>query len=144
MAVGTSTYKGLAVPLNGECEIKQDTAATDFITLTGDSSIAGDFLVLRAGATEKFVIDANGSIEKGAISTGVGVAGLRLDTHGSLKFSAPYTTALPTTGLSKGEMFLVIASGVPQLAVQCAAAGTVNVLKYFTANTSTFGRSSPS
>lgn len=144
MAVGTATFKGLAVPLNGECEIKQDTAATDFITLTGDASISGDYLVCRTGATEVFVINSAGSIEKGGITTGVGVAGLRLDTLKSLKFSTPYTTALPTTGLSKGEMFLVIASGTPQLAVQIAASTTVNVLKYFTANTSTFGRSSPS
>lgn len=34
MAEGTETYKGLAVPLVGESEIKQVTAATDILTLT--------------------------------------------------------------------------------------------------------------
>jgi len=144
MAVGTSTYRGLAVPLNGEVELRQDTAAIDFITLTGDASISGDYLVCRTGSTEVFVINSAGAIAAGSITTGVGVAGLRLDTLKSLKFSAPYTTALPTTGLAKGEMFLVIQSGTPQLAVQIAGASTVNVLRYFTANTATFGRSSAS
>ena len=34
MAAGTSTYDGLAVPLNGESEIEQVTAANDVLTLT--------------------------------------------------------------------------------------------------------------
>src|SRR3989304_4518426 len=102
MAVGTSTYKGLAVPLNGEVELSQDTAATDLITLTGDASISGDYLVCRTGSTEVFVINSAGAIATGSITTGVGVAGLRLDTLNTLKLSAPSTPALPPTGLGHG------------------------------------------
>ena len=47
MAEGTSTFKGLAVPLSGESEIKQITAATDMLTLTGATSMSGDFLVMQ-------------------------------------------------------------------------------------------------
>jgi len=47
MTTGDRTFKGLAVPLNGESEIKQITAGTDLLTLTGADSMASDFLVLR-------------------------------------------------------------------------------------------------
>src|SRR3972149_3983536 len=97
MAVGTSTYKGLAVPLNGEVELRQDTAATDFITLTGDASISGDYLVCRTGSTEVFVINSAGAIAAGSITTGVGVAGVRLETPKTLKVSTPPTPAPPPT-----------------------------------------------
>src|SRR3990167_6552058 len=102
MAVGTSTYRGLAVPLNGEVQLSQATAATDFITLTGDATISGDYLVCRPGSTQVFVISSAGAIATVSIPTGVGVAGLRLDPLKALKCSAPYATALPTTGLAKG------------------------------------------
>jgi len=130
MTVGTSTYKGLAVPLFGESELKQDTAATDFVTLTGDSSISGDFLVCRAGSTEVFVIGKGGEFEAGAI----------IAASQYLKFSTPLTTTVPTTGLDKGDMFLCIKSSTPQLAV--CTDSTQNTLMYFTANTSTYGRAS--
>lgn len=135
MATGTSTYKGLAVPLNGEFECKQDTAATDFVTLTGDSSISGNFLVLRAGTTNKVVINSSGNIATEGHVT--------LATTKTLKFSTPYTTA-PTTGLVKGQLFLALASGTPQIGCAINASTTVTDIKYFTANTATFGRSSPS
>jgi len=44
MAEGNSTYKGLAVPLHGESEIFQTTAATDILTLTAITGASGDFL----------------------------------------------------------------------------------------------------
>ena len=47
MAEGNSTYRGLAVPLSGESEITQLTAANDILTLTGATSMAGDFLVCQ-------------------------------------------------------------------------------------------------
>jgi hypothetical protein len=134
MTVGSSTYKGLGVPLNGEIEFKQDTAATDFITLTGDSSISGDFLVCRTGSTEMFVINSSGR----AFAEG----GLGLAAGKYLKFSAPLTTAPITTGLVRGQMFLCLASGTPQLGVAINSGTTVTSVRYFTANTATFGRAS--
>lgn len=132
MTVGDRTYKGLAVPLFGESELKQDTAATDFVTLTGDSSITGDFLVCRAGETEKFWINSAGK----AYSEG----GVTIAASKYLKFSAPITTAVPTTALTKGDVFLCMQSTTPQLGVCVSAAG--NTLRYFTSSTATFGRAS--
>ena len=51
MTVGTSTYMGLAMPLLGESQLTQQTAATDFLTLTSAASMSGDFLVLRNSAS---------------------------------------------------------------------------------------------
>ena len=63
MAEGTSTFEGLAVPLFGESEIKQQTVATDILTLTGASGQTGDFLVLQnSTGTENLVISASGAI----------------------------------------------------------------------------------
>jgi hypothetical protein len=63
MAEGTNSYHGLAVPLFGESEIKQQTVATDILTLTGGASQTGDFLVCQnSTGTENFVISASGAI----------------------------------------------------------------------------------
>lgn len=70
---------------------------------------------------------------------GVFEAGLTIAATKYLRFSTPITTTVPTTSLSKGDMFLVIKSSTPQLAV-CTDAS--NTLMYFTANTSTYGRAS--
>lgn len=135
MATGTSTYKGLAVPLHGEVELKQDTLATDFVTLTGDSSISGDFLVCKAGSTERFVIEDGGrTVAAGGADLG---DMLVLATGKTLKFSTPLTTA-PTTGLVAGEMFLCLASGTPQLGVAVNPSGSATDIWYFTANTTAF------
>jgi len=106
-----ATYKGLAVPLNGDSTITGD------ITLTGSLSVSGDLTV-----------------------TGVQESGVIIAASNYLKFSTPITTTVPTTGLDIGDMFLVIKSSTPQLAV-CTDT-TNNTLMYFTANTSTYGRAS--
>ena len=63
MAEGTRTFMGLAVPLSGESEIKQVTAATDILTLTGITSQTGDFLVCQdVDGTENFVVSSSGLI----------------------------------------------------------------------------------
>ena len=136
MTVGTCHFRGLALPLYGEAELKQDTAATDFITLTGDTSISGDFLVCRAGTTEKAWITSAGKL----YGTGMEVqTHLKLATGKSLKFSSPYTTGVPTTGLVKGEMFLCMQSTIPQLGVATQAATTAMVVWYLIANTTAIG-----
>ncbi len=115
MAEGTNSYKGLALPLNGEYEQTQLAAASDMVTLTGKSGQTGDFLVCQnSSGTEKFVVDASGKV----------------------RFT--FLTTAPTTGLTAGDMFLVKASTNVQLAVCTDTTG--NTLRYFTADTGTFGR----
>jgi hypothetical protein len=114
MAEGTKTFMGLAVPLNGECEITQITAATDILTLTGNGSMSGDFIVAQTSAgTEKFVVDYTGKITAAggvAISTG--------------KFlNLPVATTAITTGLVKGDFFVLHVSTAPLLAVCVSDAG---------------------
>jgi hypothetical protein len=61
MAKGLETYAGLAVPLFGESEIKQQRAAIDILTVTGATSQTGDFLVLEdVDGTEVFSITSSG------------------------------------------------------------------------------------
>lgn len=50
MTTGTGTYMGLAVPLNGESEITQTTAATDLLTLTGVASATGNLLTIQTSS----------------------------------------------------------------------------------------------
>ena len=58
-----STYDGLAVPLNGESQITQITAATDILTITGASSQSGDFIVCEnSTGAELFYVDSTGAI----------------------------------------------------------------------------------
>jgi len=135
MAVGDSAFKGLAVPLTGESEIKQVSLAKDILTITGVGSQSGDFLVLRnSSLTEKFVVDVSGNTTiagtltaTGALTVGgSGIAGL-----------TPLTTA-PTTGLTEGQLFLAMATSVPQIGICYSTAA--NSVMYITALTKTFGR----
>lgn len=64
MAEGTKTYEGLAVPLFGESEVQQQTAATDLLTLTGASSMSGDFVVMQnSTGAELLVIGYKGTVD---------------------------------------------------------------------------------
>ncbi len=47
-------------------------------------------------------------------------------------------TTAPTTNLNKGYMFLAFGTSTPQIGV--CTSGAANTIKYFTADTSTFGR----
>lgn len=70
MAVGSNTFKGLAVPLNGESEIKQLHLATDILTLTGASSMAADYLVCRdSSGNEVFFIRQDGFVRTNVTTT---------------------------------------------------------------------------
>ena len=132
MTVGTSTFMGLALPLHGEAELKQDTAATDFITLTGDSSISGDFLVCRTGSTEVAYINSSGKLYSTGFESQTSVV---LPAGIFLKLSGPVTTA--PTDMGPGELRLVFGSTQPQIV---ACYGTTSTsLAYFTATTATLG-----
>ncbi len=114
MTVGDKTFLGLAVPLNGEAEIIQSTAATDMLTLTGKGGQSGDFFVARSSAgTEKFVVDYNGKV---TVAGGLAIA--------TGKFlNLPVATTAITTGLVKGDFFVLHVSTAPLLSVCISDAG---------------------
>lgn len=63
MTVGTNTYEGRAVPLNGESQIQQETLANDILVIEGAGSQAGDFLVFRdSSESEKAVVTKDGNV----------------------------------------------------------------------------------
>lgn len=102
MTVGTNTYMGLAVPIAGESEIKQQTVGNDILTITGKTSQTGDFLVCRiAAGTEVFSVDVSGNVAIG----GYLALGLKDGT------AALTTATLPVTG----AIGLCIVSSTPRI-----------------------------
>ena len=105
MTTGTSSWQGLGMGLSGEYELTQIVAATDFLTLTGASSMSGDYLVCRnsAGtelmyvnnvgtmyirnsvdATAYLGVDARGEINDGATGTWFAGCGFRITNSASV------------------------------------------------------------
>ena len=124
MPEGSNTYKGLAVPLYGQFEIKQSTAATDIATLTAITGATGDFLVAQtAGGGEVFVVDDAGDVSLRRLIVGT--------------VNSP--TTAPTTGLTKGEMFLVWKSATCPTLGMCVSAATQLVLYTMSFSTHTLG-----
>ena len=118
MASGTKTYQGLAVPLNGESEIKQTTAATDVLTITKITAGTGDVLVIReSDNTERFVVRPKGYL-----------------SHSTL------ITTAPTTGLLKGDFFIGFNGSVPRLGVCSSTAA--QTIKYIRTRSKSFASAS--
>ena len=119
MASGTSTYKGMAVPLNGQSEIKQVTAATDVLTITKITGGTGDVLVIRESdlTTERFVVRPKGYL-----------------SHGTT------ITTAPTTGLLKGDWFIGFNGSVPRLGVCSSTAA--QTIKYIRTRSKSFASAS--
>jgi len=115
MASGNETFLGLAVPLFGESNIEQQTAATDILTITGAS-----------GQTGKFLVCENSS---GSELFGVGAAG---------RVQLKVLTTRPTTGLTKGELMLLFHGSLPKLGVCTSTAA--NTIKLIRLKTKTLGR----
>jgi hypothetical protein len=152
MAEGTDTYKGLAVPLFGDFEIRGRTAATDIMTITAASGASGDFIVCQTvGGGELFVVDNTGAltaaagltVSAGGATVAVGdltvTAGDVIITSGTnyLRFSSGITSA-PGTALTKGDVFLGFGNTTrPQIGICISTAA--NTLWYITADTSVFG-----
>jgi protein involved in polysaccharide export with SLBB domain len=98
MAEGSDSLNGLGVPLFGDFEIKQRTAATDVMTITGAASQSGDFIVCQNSAgTEKFVVKSDGAV------------------------ILPLLTTAPTGGVA-GALYLVQSSTVIQIALANSSA----------------------
>ena len=61
MTEGTGTFESLSLPRWGEYEQEQQTAATDMATLTGATSMTGDFIVCQnSTGGENFVVSSSG------------------------------------------------------------------------------------
>lgn len=109
MAEGSDTYKGLAVPLFGDFEIKQRTAATDIVSISGASGQTGDFIVAQdSSGNEKFVVEDSGRIHAADWPV----------------FDGTVATTAPTTGLTTGQLFIYTAANVYQIAF-ATAGGTL-------------------
>jgi hypothetical protein len=108
MTEGTDTYKGLAVPLFGDSEIKARTIGTDVLTLTGASGQAGDFIVCRKGGSEEFVVDVTGNVIAGSVTV-AGVTTLTgVATYASMPIfdSASILTTAPTAAMTTGGIYI--------------------------------------
>ena len=161
MAAGTSTFRGLGVPLYGESIIKQQTAATDILTIQGGNGQSGDYLVIRdSTSTESFVVEDGGNAvmtQKAAGDVGVKILRASSPTAHAIKVAdngdgttkqwaitknynalcRVYTTR-PTTGLTKGELMLLFHGSTPKLGVCISTAG--QAIKMVRLKTKTFGR----
>ena len=101
MAEGTGSYLGMAVPLRGESEITQVTAATDILTLTGATSQTGDFLVCQnSTGTENLVISSSGLITSvvGATFTSLTLTAEVSNTLSSSAATSAYKVLVTSTG----------------------------------------------
>ena len=114
MAAGTDTYLGLAAPLYGDFTITGRTAATDTVTIVQPATPTGNsFVVKNSSGTQKFAV------------------------HNSGRLQLLLLTTRPTTGLTKGELMLLMHTSTPKLGV---VFNTSNGIKLIRLKTKTFGR----
>ncbi len=106
MPPGNSTWKGLAVPLYGESQIHQVTAANDILTFTAITGATGDFLAFEtAGGGEVFVVGAAGALTvNGTITFGNSSDIMLRDRY--INFGSGAVSTAPLTGMVKGDMFV--------------------------------------
>jgi len=160
MATGSGSFMGLALPLYGESIVTQTTAATDILTIQGANGQTGDFLVIRdSTATERLVVEDGGNIvmtQKAAGDIGLKIVRLSTPTTHALQVTRNdgstndfaitknggvlqrIRTTRPTTGLTKGEMFLLFHGSTPKIGVCTSTAG--QQIKLIRLRTKTFGR----
>jgi hypothetical protein len=128
MATGSdSAPGGLGVPLYGDFQIIQRTAATDMMTLTAASGGTGDFIVCENNSgTELVTISYLGAIDfqGGTMTTG----NLDLSGGGQLILELEQYTTAPSTGLTTGQLILYTAGNAVYLGVATAAGTLVEVL----------------
>ena len=121
-------FKGLAVPINGEFEIRQVTLGTDIMTIRGVGSQSGDFIVCRnSSLTEKFVVDVDGNIA--TAGTNITFSGGVTSSPALIGFGTLGTTA-PSSGTG-GQLFLLQDS----TAIQLAGTNASGNVKYFALST---------
>lgn len=154
------TFMGLAVPLYGDSNIINQTAANDVLTLTGASAQTGDFFVAETSAgTEVFVVEDGGNVViTQAAAADIGLKIVQASTP-TVDVMAVYAndgttqrfgitknhglrlrirTTKPTTGLTKGELFLLMHNTNPKIGV-CSSTATQKI-KMIRLKTTTLGR----
>lgn len=156
------TYEGSAVPLYPKkgTVIKQDTAAggSDLLTLQLGASATDDILVLRKSTTEVFVVEDGGAAiitQQTAGDIGLKILRASTPTANAITVADNGGTAVwgvsknagilwkvrttrPTTGLTKGEMFIAFHGSSPKICICTSTAG--QTVKQVRAKTKTFGR----
>lgn len=158
MAVALNEYVGFDVPLDGESHIQQNTTGYDLLTLSIKSGATDDIFVARASTTERFVIEDGGNVvlTQGAagdvglkilrastptadaiqVTDNGGTATFAISKNGAIKWKV--RTTRPTTGLTKGEMFIAFHGSSPKICICTSTAA--QTVKQVRAKTKTFGR----
>lgn len=126
MTEGTDAYKGLAVPLFGDCEIKARTTGTDILTLTGMTGQTGDFLVCRTGTgttSEEFSVTIDGNVASGDVNvTGATtLTGIVTYTGKPIYGTAAMLDTAPTAGMTTGGLYVWAAANVYTIGVASSA-----------------------
>lgn len=108
MTEGTDAYKGLAVPLLGDSEIKARTVGTDILTLTGASGQAGDFIVCRKGGSEEFVVDVTGNVIAGGVTVAGATTLTGVATYNAKPIfaTASILTTAPVAAMTTGGIYI--------------------------------------
>lgn len=128
MAEGNDTYQALAQPLNGQFEHFGTSTTLDMETKTRITGGTGDFIVYQDdGGEEKTWIDSNGDVN--------------LKAGSFINMGQALLTTPVTTGLAKGDMFLLWSTSSPVLGIcTSAAAQTLKYISMF--DTKTINRAS--
>lgn len=127
MAEGNETYEGLAVPLFGESEIEQQTAATDILTITGAGSQSGDFLVCQTNTgTENLVISSSGLVTSAVGMTMTAVTASAESTFSGLSSSAANGITVSVT--STGAMAANASVNANAILVQASSKSVINAV----------------
>lgn len=109
MPEGKGTFMGLAPPLYGEYEQKQQTAANDMVTWTGASGMTGDFLVLQDNSgTELFVLSAAGKPSLTLTSSAADGFNISISSTGAIDAGANTANAFLVSASSKSELNAII------------------------------------
>jgi hypothetical protein len=160
MAIGNNElYPGLSIPKLGQAHMQQDVAGQDMLTLSLISGATDDLLVLRKGTTETLVVEDGGNVVVTQSAAGdIGLKLVRASTPTASAISVTSNdgstvrwavtknagilwrarTTRPTTGLTKGEMFIAFHGSSPKICICTSTAA--QTVKQVRARTKTFGR----
>ena len=123
MTTGSRTYEGAAVPLLGESEIVQKTAATDILTIRQASASSGDALVVRnSSSTNIFGVNSYGWIRTMVMGT---VALAQCASNASATAALSGATTDDIIHFFPTSLGVVTGNGVPRAYVHTADKFTV-------------------
>lgn len=132
MAEGTKTFQGLGVPLLGEYEQVQQTAATDIVTITGAGSQSGDFFVCQSSTgTEVFVVDVNGAVTAASnLSLGGKINKMVLGTIALASLASNASATVALSGLTTNSVVALFARGATTAPLPMVWASDADKLGY--------------